>query len=82
MAFPAHSRFHPVFREYVKPSLRTITAYVYDPYFAFLGRLPPFWATFSVALPLAVLEPAKLAATIVIAERPRAGIVLWIALQQ
>ena len=71
----------PVFREYVKPSLRTITAYVYDPYFAFLGRMPPFWATFSIALPLAVLEPAKLGATILIAERPKAGIVLWIALQ-
>ena len=70
-----------VFREYVKPSLRTITAYVYDPYFAFLGRLPPFWATVSIALPLAVLEPAKLGATILIAERPKAGIVLWIALQ-
>jgi hypothetical protein len=71
----------PVFRDYVTPSLRTITAYVYDPYFAFLGRLPPFWATFSIALPLAVLEPAKLGATILIAQRPKAGIVLWIALQ-
>ncbi len=69
------------FKDYVKPSLRTVAVYIYDPYFAFLGRLPPLWATFSIALPLAVLEPAKLGATILVAERPKAGIVLWLALQ-
>ncbi len=68
-------------RVYAKPALRIIAVYIYDPYFALLSRLPPYWATFSVALPLAVLEPAKLAATIEVAERPRAGIVLWLSLQ-
>ncbi len=68
-------------RVYAKPALRIIAIYIYDPYFALLSRLPPYWATFSVALPLAVLEPAKLAATIEVAERPRAGIVLWLSLQ-
>ena len=68
-------------RNYVKPGLRIVAAYIYDPYFALLGRLPPYLATFSVALPLAVLEPAKLGATILAVERPKSGIVLWLALQ-
>ena len=68
-------------RVYAKPALRIIAVYIYDPYFALLSRLPPYWATFSVALPLAVLEPAKLAAMILLAERPRSGIALWLALQ-
>jgi hypothetical protein len=70
-----------VFRDDLKPSLRLFAVYVFDPYFAFLGRLPPYWATFSIGLPLAVLEPAKLAATILVAQRPKAGIVIWLALQ-
>lgn len=68
-------------QNYVKPSLRVFTAHVYEPYFAYLSRLPPLWATFSIALPLAVVEPAKLIATILIAERPKTGILLWLALQ-
>lgn len=68
-------------QKYLKPSLRILIIYIYEPYFAFLGRLPPLWATFSIALPLAILEPAKLAATILIAERPKTGIVLWLAFQ-
>ncbi len=71
---------YPV-RNYVKPSLQTFAVHVYEPYFAHLGRLPPYWATFSIALPLAILEPAKLFATIQIAERPKSGIALWLALQ-
>jgi hypothetical protein len=66
---------------YVKPSLRVFTVYVYEPYFAYLSLLPPLWATISIALPLAVLEPAKLIATILVAERPKTGILLWLALQ-
>jgi hypothetical protein len=70
-----------VFKDYLKPSLRLFIVYAFDPYLAFLGRLPPYWATFSIALPLAVLEPAKLAATVLVAQRPKAGIVIWLALQ-
>jgi hypothetical protein len=62
---------------YIEPALNRVMV----PYFAFLRRLPPYWATFSIALPLAILEPAKLFATIMIAERPKAGIVLWLLLQ-
>ncbi|MGO8953167.1 MAG: hypothetical protein ACLQF2_07500 [Rhodomicrobium sp.] len=68
-------------KNYVKPSLQVFAVHIYEPYFIYLSRLPPYWAAFSVALPLAVLEPAKLYATIMIAERPRTGIVLWLALQ-
>jgi len=68
-------------RSYIKPSLRIFAAHIYEPYFAYLSRLSPFWATFSVGLPLAVLEPAKLFATILVAERPRTGVILWLALQ-
>ena len=68
-------------RVYIAPSLRIFAVYIYKPYFAFLSRLPPYWATFSVALPLAVLEPAKLAATVLIVERPKSGIAIWLALQ-
>ncbi len=68
-------------RNYVQPSLRIFAVHLYEPYFSYLSRLSPFWATFSIALPLAVLEPAKLYATILVAERPRTGAVLWLALQ-
>jgi len=68
-------------RNYVKPSLRIFAVHIYEPYFAYLSRLSPFWATFSVALPLAVLEPAKLFATILVAERPKTGVIIWLALQ-
>jgi hypothetical protein len=66
---------------YIKPSLQSFAANVYEPYFAFLARLPPWWATFSIAVPLTILEPAKFVATLLIAERPKTGIVLWLALQ-
>lgn len=65
----------------IKPVFRTFDAYIYEPCFAYLSRLPPYWATFSIALPLAMLEPAKLYATVLIAERPKSGVVLWLALQ-
>jgi len=68
-------------QNYVKPSLHKLIVNVYEPYFAYLRQLPPYWATFSIALPLAVLEPAKFVATILIAQRPRMGILLWLFLQ-
>ncbi len=68
-------------QNYIKPSLRTFITHVYEPYFAFLRNLPPYWATLSIAVPLAVLEPAKLGATIMIASRPKIGILLWLLLQ-
>src|SRR5271166_2426386 len=49
-------------QNYIKPSLETVITNVYEPYFAYLKELPPYWATFSIAAPLAVLEPAKFAA--------------------
>ncbi len=70
-----------IVQNYVKPSLRTVDVHIYQPYFQFLSRLHPYWATFSIALPLAILEPAKFTATILIAERPKTGILLWLALQ-
>jgi len=68
-------------QNYIKPSLQTLITNVYEPYFAHLKELPPYWATFSIALPLAVLEPTKFAATIMIARHPRMGILLWLFLQ-
>ena len=68
-------------QNYIKPSLQTLIANVYDPYFAHLRELPPYWATFSIALPLAILEPAKFVATIMIARHPRTGALLWLFLQ-
>ena len=68
-------------RNYVRPSLRVFGIYLFDPYFALLGRLPPYWAAFSVGLPLALLEPAKIAATIEAVKRPKAGIAMWLVLQ-
>ena len=68
-------------QNYIKPSLQTLITNVYDPYFAHLRELPPYWATFSIALPLAVLEPAKFVATIMIAQHPRTGALLWLFLQ-
>lgn len=68
-------------RIYLRPAMRSFVANVYDPYFAFLSRLPPFWATVSIAVPLAALEPAKLYATILIAQQPSSGVLLWLLLQ-
>ena len=68
-------------QNYIKPSLQTLITNVYEPYFAHLKELPPYWATFSIALPLAVLEPAKFMATIMIAQHPRTGALLWLFLQ-
>jgi uncharacterized protein YggT (Ycf19 family) len=68
-------------QNYIKPSLQTLITHVYDPYFAFLRRLPPYGATVSIAVPLAVLEPAKFVATIMIAQHPTTGALLWLFLQ-
>ncbi|MGA7324725.1 MAG: hypothetical protein WBX25_09640 [Rhodomicrobium sp.] len=68
-------------QRYLKPSLQGFIDHVYEPYFEFLRRLPPYWAAFSIGLPLTVLEPAKFVATILIAERPKLGIMLWLAFQ-
>jgi hypothetical protein len=68
-------------RVYLKPWLRLLAKYLYEPYFVFLGRLPPYWATFSIAMPLAVLEPAKVASTVLAVARPKVGIALWLLLQ-
>jgi hypothetical protein len=70
-----------VVRNYISPAIQGLISRYYEPYFVFLRSLPPYWATFSIALPLAALEPAKLYATILIAERPKAGILLWLFLQ-
>jgi len=68
-------------QNYIKPSLQTLITNVYEPYFAHLKELPPYWAAFSIALPLAVLEPAKFVATIMVAQHPRTGALLWLFLQ-
>lgn len=68
-------------QRFIKPALSGFVAAVYEPYFAYLSRLAPLWATVSITVPLAILEPAKFYATILIAERPRTGIMLWLALQ-
>ncbi len=68
-------------RNVIEPAFRGLVGAIYEPYFAYLKELPPFWATFSIALPLAVLEPAKMYATILIAQRPKTGILLWLFLQ-
>lgn len=68
----------PFVRHYITPVIQRISTALYDPYFAFLLTLPPFWATLSIALPLAILEPAKLYATILIAEHPKTGILFWL----
>jgi hypothetical protein len=68
-------------RNYIRPTLDVLIARLYAPYFAWLRGLPPFWATVSIAVPLAVLEPAKAYATVLIAERPKIGIALWLFLQ-
>jgi hypothetical protein len=67
-------------QKYIRPALQKIAERYFDPYFAFLGSLPPYWATFSIALPLAFLEPAKLYATILIVEHPKTGVLLWLLL--
>jgi hypothetical protein len=66
---------------YLRPAWRVLAIYLYEPYFDFLGRLPPYWATFSIALPLAILEPAKIASTVMVVTRPRIGIAFWLLLQ-
>ncbi len=68
-------------RRYIRPGIKQLSTWLYEPYFNFLRALPPFWATVSIAIPLGVLEPAKAYATYLIAERPKAGIILWLALQ-
>ncbi len=68
-------------QNYIKPSFQSIITHVYEPYFAVLRELPPLWATVSIAAPLAVLEPAKFVATIMIAQHPRTGGLLWLFLQ-
>lgn len=70
-----------IVRDYVRPALQELGERVYEPYFVFLRGLPPYVATVSIGLPLAVLEPAKLYATILIAQKPKAGILLWLFLQ-
>ncbi len=68
-------------QNHIKPNLQTLYVTVYEPYFAYLRALPPYWATVSIAVPLAVLEPAKTVATIMIAAHPRTGVLLWLFLQ-
>jgi hypothetical protein len=70
-----------IVRTYIKPAVQKLAKRYYEPYFLYLRSLPPYWATFSIALPLAALEPAKLYATVLIAQNPKAGIVLWLFLQ-
>ncbi len=65
----------------LKPAFHSVLGAVYEPYFAYLRELPPYWAAFSIALPLALLEPAKFVATIMIATRPNTGVLLWLFLQ-
>lgn len=68
-------------RVYLRPAIARFLAAYYEPYFEYLKTLPPLWATFSIALPLAVLEPAKTYATVLIATHASVGIPLWLALQ-
>ena len=68
-------------RNYIRPAIQGLLTRYYEPYFEFLRGLPPYWATFSIGLPLAVLEPAKLFATVLVAERPKVGFFLWLFLQ-
>ena len=74
----ARSRF---VQNTIRPLFRIVIDTAYEPYFAFLKTLPPHWATVSIAVPLAVLEPAKFLATVMIAAHPRIGVLLWLALQ-
>lgn len=68
-------------RDYVRPAVKTLAARFYTPYFVFLRSLPPYWATFSIGLPLVVLEPAKLYATYLITQQPESGTLLWLFLE-
>jgi hypothetical protein len=68
-------------RHYLRPGIAALAQRYYEPYFAFLARLPPFWAFVSIAIPLAVLEPAKVIATVLIVEHPRSGTLIWLFLQ-
>jgi hypothetical protein len=67
-------------RDYVRPALSGIVSRIYRPYLDFLRRLPPIPATLSIATPLAVLEPAKLYATILIVQHPKTGLALLLFL--
>jgi hypothetical protein len=67
-------------RDYIRPALQGVIDGLYRPYFTFLRSLPPIPATLSIAIPLAVLEPAKLYATILVLEHPKTGITLLLFL--
>lgn len=67
-------------RDYLRPTLRGVVRHVYQPYLDVLRRLPPVPATLSVALPLAVLEPAKLYATVLLVRHPQIGLALLLVL--
>lgn len=67
-------------RDYIRPALSGIVSRVYRPYLDFLRGLPPLPATLSIATPLAVLEPAKLYATILVVQHPTTGLALLLFL--
>lgn len=70
----------PPMRDYIRPALQGAVLRVSRPYLAFLRGLPPFLATLSIAVPLAVLEPAKLYATVLLVTHPEAGAALLLFL--
>jgi hypothetical protein len=70
----------PPMRDYVRPALQEAVLRISRPYLAFLRGLPPVLATLSIAVPLAVLEPAKLYATVLIVSHPGAGAALLLFL--
>jgi hypothetical protein len=67
-------------RNYILPALHGVVRRIYRPYVTFLRALPPVLATLSIAIPLAVLEPAKLYATLLIVEHPKTGLGLLLFL--
>lgn len=67
-------------RNYIRPVLQGAVDRIYRPYFEFLRGLPPLPATLSIAIPLTVLEPAKLYATILVVEHPKTGLTLLLFL--
>jgi SAM-dependent methyltransferase len=68
-------------QRYIAPFLSRHVGRYYHLYFLSLERLPPFWATLSIAVPLAVLEPAKMWATLLVAIKPAVGVPMWLGLQ-
>jgi hypothetical protein len=68
----------PFIRHYITPAVEWLSANLYEPYFAFLAGLPPYWATLSIAVPMALLEPAKFYTMILIVEHPKTGVLLWL----